>query len=120
MISQKPYLIRAMFEWCNDNNFTPYISVHVDENVQVPKDYVHDHQIVLDIAYSATRDFKIDNDWILFKATFDGEIEEISIPINYVKAIFAKENGIGMQFEIIKELPEGSNNKTVGSLKLVK
>ncbi len=98
-ISTKPYLIRAIFEWCNDAGFTPYLSVKVDENVRVPMEYVKNGEIVLSIASLATRDLTIGNEWVQFSARFNGVSREISVPIYAVQAIFARENGRGYFFE---------------------
>ncbi len=98
-ISTKPYLLRAIFEWCNDAGFTPYLSVKVDENVRVPMEYVKNGEIVLSIATLATRDLTIGNEWVQFSARFNGVSREISVPIYAVQAIFARENGRGYFFE---------------------
>jgi stringent starvation protein B len=118
MISQKPYLINAIYEWCEDNFFTPYIAVLVDKNVSVPMQYVKDNQIVLNIAISATKNLLIDKKWITFSAKFSGVTHDIAVPINNVIAIFAKENGQGMQFT--PEPFEDEPKSTHGGLKLVK
>ncbi|MDQ5920158.1 MAG: stringent starvation protein [Pseudomonadota bacterium] len=118
MISQKPYLIRAIYEWCEDNNFTPYLATHVDENTMVPMEYVENNQIVLDISFHATKNILMDNEWITFKASFGGINQDVAVPIGNVLAIFAKENGQGMQFNL-----EQSNKKpknTNSGLRLVK
>ncbi len=98
-LSTKPYLIRAIFEWCNDAGFTPYLSIKVDENVRVPMEYVINGEIVLSIATLATRDLTIGNEWLQFSARFNGVSREISVPIYAVQAIFARENGRGYFFE---------------------
>lgn len=97
--STKPYLIRAIHEWCCDNNFTPYIAVIADGRARVPREFVRDGQIVLNIGYEATGHLKIANDGISFQARFGGVAREISVPIRNVAAIYAKENGAGMAFE---------------------
>ncbi len=98
-ISTKPYLIRAIFEWCNDAGFTPYLNVKVDQNVRVPIEYVKNGEIVLSVAQQATRDLTMGNDRIQFSARFNGVSREISIPVYAVQAIFARENGRGYFFE---------------------
>ncbi len=98
-ISTKPYLIRAIFEWCNDAGFTPYLNVKVDQNVRVPIEYVKNGEIVLSVAQQATRDLTMGNDMIQFSARFNGVSREISIPVYAVQAIFARENGRGYFFE---------------------
>lgn len=117
MISQKPYLIRAIHEWCEDNAFLPYLATVVDKQTLVPTEYVEDNRIVLNIANRSTKDLLIDNEWITFKATFNGVIVDVAIPVGNVLAIFAKENGQGMQFQV-EEMPNPKKNS--GGLKLVK
>ncbi len=97
--STKPYLIRALHEWCCDNGFTPYIAVVADERARVPREFVRDGQIVLNIGYEATGHLNIANDGITFQARFGGVARDISVPIGNVVAIYAKENGAGMAFE---------------------
>ena len=94
----RPYLIRALHEWCCDNQFTPYIAVQVGKNVQVPTEYVKDGEIVLNIGFDATSDLHLGNEAIAFKARFSGRVREIMIPVEYVVAIYARENGQGMSF----------------------
>ena len=96
--STRPYLIRALYEWCTDNGFTPYVAVLVDESVQVPREYVKDGEIVLNISFDATSALKLGNDFIEFKARFAGTAREIQVPISRVIAIYARENGQGMAF----------------------
>lgn len=98
-ISTKPYLIRAIYEWCADANCTPYLNVKVDQNVRVPMEYVKNGEIVLSVSQQATRNLTIGNDLVQFSARFNGVSREISIPIYAVQAIFARENGRGMFFE---------------------
>ena len=96
--STRPYLIRALYEWCTDNGFTPYVAVSVDDSVQVPREYVKDGEIVLNISFDATSSLKLGNDFIEFKARFAGTAREIMVPVNQVIAIYARENGQGMAF----------------------
>ncbi|WP_432730096.1 ClpXP protease specificity-enhancing factor [Variovorax sp. W6] len=96
--STRPYLIRALYEWCTDNGFTPYVAVQVDETVQVPREYVKNGEIVLNISFDATSSLKLGNDFIEFKARFAGTAREISVPVGRVIAIYARENGQGMAF----------------------
>ena len=96
--STRPYLIRAIHEWCCDNGFTPYIAVAVDEGVQVPRECVKDGEIVLNTSYDATGNLRLGNDLIEFKARFGGVAREIRVPIDHVLAIYARENGQGMAF----------------------
>jgi stringent starvation protein B len=96
--STRPYLLRAMHEWCTDSGFTPYVAVFVDETVQVPMEYVKNGEIVLNVGYDATAGMTLGNEFIEFKARFGGVPREIIIPINRVMAIYARENGQGMSF----------------------
>jgi len=96
--STRPYLIRALYEWCTDNGFTPYVAVQVDDTVQVPREYVKNGEIVLNISFDATSSLKLGNDFIEFKARFAGTAREISVPVGRVLAIYARENGQGMAF----------------------
>jgi stringent starvation protein B len=96
--STRPYLIRALYEWCTDNGFTPYVAVSVDDSVQVPREYVKNNEIVLNISFDATSSLKLGNDFIEFKARFAGSAREIMVPISHVIAIYARENGQGMAF----------------------
>jgi stringent starvation protein B len=96
--STRPYLIRALYEWCTDNGLTPYVAVLVDDTVQVPREYVKDGEIVLNISFDATSSLKLGNDFIEFKARFAGTPREILVPIGRVIAIYARENGQGMAF----------------------
>jgi stringent starvation protein B len=98
--STKPYLMRAIYEWCVDSGYTPYLSVTVDPVTRVPMEYVKDGQIVLNIGPVAVERFKIGNDLIEFSARFNGAGREISIPVGAVSAIYARENGQGLSFEV--------------------
>lgn len=118
MLSQKPYLVRAIHDWCCDQGFTPFLAAFVDEKANVPAKYVQQGQIVLNLANSATKDLIIDNEWITFKATFNGDIHDIAIPVLNVVAIFAQENGQGMQFNLVHPDIEKANKSS--TLKIVK
>jgi stringent starvation protein B len=96
--STRPYLLRALHEWCCDSGLTPYVAVMVDETVQVPMEYVKNGEIVLNVCYDATSGLTISNEFIEFKARFAGVAREIIIPVNRVLAIYARENGQGMAF----------------------
>jgi stringent starvation protein B len=96
--STRPYLIRALFEWCMDCGYTPYLAVQVDASVQVPKEFVKNNEIVLNISPDATHGLQIGNEWVEFKARFGGVAREIMVPIDHVLAIYARENGQGMAF----------------------
>jgi stringent starvation protein B len=96
--STRPYLIRALHDWCTDNGFTPYVAVFVDATVQVPSEYVKNNEIVLNVGFEATSALKLGNEAIEFKARFGGSSREIVVPIDHVIAIYARENGQGMAF----------------------
>ena len=96
--STKPYLIRAIHEWCSDSGLTPYISVKVDARTRVPAEHVKNGEIVLNIGADATHRLTIGNELIQFTARFNGVSRECSIPIEAVAGIFAKENGQGLIF----------------------
>jgi stringent starvation protein B len=96
--STRPYLLRALHDWCTDNGFTPYVAVHVDAAVQVPMEYVKNNEIVLNVSFEATSGLKLGNQFIEFKARFGGVTREIVVPIDHVVAIYARENGQGMAF----------------------
>ena len=98
--STRPYLIRALHEWCTDNGFTPYIAVFVDENVRVPTEYVKNGEIVLNVGFEATTALELGNELIEFKARFGGSSRDISVPVDHVIAIYARENGQGMAFPV--------------------
>jgi stringent starvation protein B len=96
--STRPYLIRALHDWCTDNGFTPYIAVSVGAGVHVPMEYVKNNEIVLNVGFEATSSLSLGNEAIEFKARFGGVSREICVPIDHVVAIYARENGQGMAF----------------------
>ncbi len=98
--STRPYLIRALHDWCTDNGFTPYLAVFVDAGVRVPMEYVKNNEIVLNVGFEATSGLKLGNDFIEFKARFGGVARDIAVPIDHVIAIYARENGQGMAFPV--------------------
>lgn len=99
--STRPYLVRALYEWCTDNGFTPYVAVLVDDTVQVPREFVKNNEIVLNISFDATSSLQLGNDFIEFKARFAGSAREIMVPMTHVMAIYARENGQGMSFPML-------------------
>lgn len=105
-ISTKPYLLRAIYEWCTDNGYTPYLAAMVDAHTRVPREFVKNGEIVLNISFTATSGLKMENDFVSFHARFGGVSRDISVPVENVVAIYARENGQGMAFEVAK-LPEG-------------
>ncbi|ARP88431.1 ClpXP protease specificity-enhancing factor [Bordetella genomosp. 9] len=98
--STKPYLIRALHEWCTDNGYTPYIVVQVNDRTMVPPAHVRDGQITLNIGNLATNKLLLGNEYIEFQARFNGVIEIVSVPVGAVSAIYARETGAGMGFEV--------------------
>jgi stringent starvation protein B len=98
--SAKPYLVRAICEWCADNGLTPYLAVKVNAQTRVPAAFVKNGEIVLNISNSATRRLTIDNDWVQFSARFSGTSQEVAVPMSAVSGIFAKETGYGFAFTI--------------------
>ena len=101
--STRPYLLRALHDWCTDNGFTPYIAVFVDASVQVPTEYVKNNEIVLNVGFEATTSLQLGNEFIEFKARFGGVSREIRVPVDHVVAIYARENGQGMAFPMPTE-----------------
>lgn len=98
-VSTKPYLIRAIYDWCLDQGFTPYIAVTVDQRTVVPPGYARDGQIVLNLSPDATNHLVMGNELITFQARFGGVAHALSLPVANVLAIYARENGHGMGFE---------------------
>jgi stringent starvation protein B len=96
----RPYMVRAMYDWCVDNQLTPFIVVAVDASVRVPTEFVRDGEIVLNISMGATSSLVLGNDYIEFKARFGGVARDISVPMGRVSAIYARENGQGMTFPV--------------------
>jgi stringent starvation protein B len=109
--STKPYLLRAIYEWCTDNGFTPYLAAMVDGRTSVPREFVKDGEIVLNISFTATSGLKMDNEIIHFSARFGGVSRDIVIPVENVVAIYARENGQGMAFEVAKPGQEDSSDE---------
>src|SRR5258706_15708285 len=99
-VSTKPYFIRAIYEWCSDCGYTPYLSVRVDERTRIPMEYVKNGEIVLNVSLNATRNLTINNELIQFSARFNGVSREVSIPVDRVQGIFARENGQGAFFTV--------------------
>jgi stringent starvation protein B len=111
--STRPYLIRALHEWCIDNGFTPLITVHVDADTQVPREHVKDKEIVLNLSFDATSGLKLGNDYIEFKARFSGVARDIVVPVNRVVAIYARENSQGMAFPNLPVFGNVPNEDTI-------
>ncbi|MDJ0738263.1 MAG: ClpXP protease specificity-enhancing factor [Gammaproteobacteria bacterium] len=99
MTSNRPYLIRALYEWLVDNDLTPYLLVDADrDGVHVPSRYVEEGRIVLNVSPSAVRDLNLGNELIAFEARFGGSAFPISLPPDAVLGVYARENGKGMLF----------------------
>ena len=112
MTSQKPYLIRAIYDWILDNQNTPYLLVNTTfDGVQVPYEYINDNKIILNIEPDAVRNFHADSEWISFSARFSGKPMELFIPIAAVLAIYGKENNEGMFFTDEEVSPPTPPNK---------
>ena len=111
--STKPYMIRALHEWCTDNGYTPHIVVRVDQNTMVPPAHIRDGQITLNIGMMATKSLVLGNDSIEFQARFNGVTENLYVPVGAVTAIYARETGAGMGFEV--EEPSTDNAPATNS-----
>ena len=98
--STRPYLVRAMYEWCVDNGLTPFLVVSVDSSVRVPQEFVRDGEIVLNVSSGATNQLSMGNAFIEFKGRFSGVARDIVVPMERVSAIYARENGQGMTFPV--------------------
>ncbi len=112
--STRPYLLRALHDWCTDNGFTPYIAVYVDASVQVPLEYVKNNEIVLNVGFEATSGLKLGNEFIEFRARFGGVARDIVVPVDHVVAIYARENGQGMAFPMPTEQAASGPSTTDG------
>lgn len=108
LTSTKPYMVRAIHEWCVDNACTPHLLVAVNSQTRVPMAYVKEGEIVLNLNYTATKDLHIDNEVITFSARFGGISQNLYVPMSAVKGIFARETGQGMFFEVEPLLPLAS------------
>lgn len=117
--STRPYLIRALHEWCTDNGYTPYLAVAVDASVQVPREFVKDNEIVLNTSLEATSQLQLDNDFVSFKARFGGVPREVVVPVDHVVAIYARENGQGMAFPQPKPLNDAEAEAGAQRLQVV-
>lgn len=111
----KPYLLRAIWEWCCDHGYTPHISVEVDEYTQVPQEYVRSGQIVLNIGATAANKLQMGNDFIDFHARFNGVARALSVPVTRVSGIYARENGVGLSFEVEETTADSLNSATAQS-----
>jgi stringent starvation protein B len=114
--SAKPYLLRAICEWCADNGLTPYLAVRVNGQTRVPAAFVKNGEIVLNISSTATRKLTVDNEWIRFTARFNGSSQEVAVPMSAVAGIFAKETGYGFAFSVPQDPATSLVAATEGSL----
>ena len=99
-ISTKPYLLRALYEWCVDNGYTPHLSVKVDSRSQVPSEYVRNGEITLNVSPSAVHKLQMGNELVEFSARFAGVARQISVPVACISALYARETGHGMTFDV--------------------
>lgn len=107
--STKPYMIRAIHQWCEDNGFTPYLAVLVGHGVEVPMQHVSNGEIVLNVSFAATSGLVIGNEQIDFKARFGGVPQHVSVPVDKVLAIYSRENGQGMVFPVDRNQDDSLN-----------
>ncbi|CAB3796091.1 ClpXP protease specificity-enhancing factor [Pararobbsia alpina] len=110
----KPYLLRALYEWCTDNGYTPHLAVRVDDRTRVPREFVRDGEIVLNISFDATSALKMGNEWIDFSARFSGKSHHIEVQVSNVLAIYARENGQGMAFPVEERQLESEDDGVSG------
>ncbi|MCL2075263.1 MAG: ClpXP protease specificity-enhancing factor [Betaproteobacteria bacterium] len=110
--STKPYLLRAFWEWCSDNGFTPHMTVAVDDYCRIPQEFVKKGEIVLNIGMEATKNLQMKNEAVSFQARFSGAVRDIYVPMPRVIAIYARENGVGMGFPVEAVKTAGEDGKT--------
>ena len=110
--STRPYLIRALHQWCSDFGFTPFITVFVDQQVEVPIEFVKNDEIVLNLSNEACHELQLENDGISFQARFSGVSKKVFVPISHVLAIYARENGQGMSFPFEAIIPDATATDT--------
>ena len=99
-IPTKPYLLRALYEWCVDNGYTPHLAVKVDAQTRVPPEHVRNGEITLNVSPGAVHKLQMGNDLIEFSARFAGAARQLSVPVANVYALYARETGHGMTFDI--------------------
>jgi stringent starvation protein B len=98
-LSTRPYLIRAIYEWCVDSGLTPYLAVRVDEHTEVPRAHVKDGEIILNLSADAVRNLQVGNEMITCTGRFGGVPFNLMVPIVATLGIFAKETGQGLVFQ---------------------
>jgi stringent starvation protein B len=116
-LSTRPYLIRAIYEWCVDSGLTPYLAVRVDEHTEVPRAHVKDGEIVLNISPDAVRNLQMGNEMITCTGRFGGVPFDLMVPVTTVIGIFAKENGQGLVFQEDGVNPPPPSSKGAGDAK---
>ena len=116
--SNKPYLIRALHQWCSDNGFAPFIAVFVDSTVEVPMEFVKNDEIILNLSTEACHQLQMENDYISFQARFGGVPRKILVPVTHILAIYARENGQGMSFPFDQAQIAGESKGRDGNLEL--
>jgi stringent starvation protein B len=99
-IPTKPYLLRALYEWCVDNGYTPHLAVKVDAQTRVPAEHVRNGEITLNVSPGAVHKLQMGNELIEFSARFAGTARQLSVPVANVYALYARETGHGMTFEV--------------------
>ncbi|HEY9103865.1 ClpXP protease specificity-enhancing factor [Chitinimonas sp.] len=115
----KPYLMRAIHEWCSDHGYTPYLVVAVRDKMQVPMEFVKNGEITLNVSYNATRNLQLRDDYVHFSARFNGVSRDIVVPVGAVVSLFARETGEGMAWEPDFTEPEQGEDESVVSLRPV-
>ncbi|MCL2307643.1 MAG: ClpXP protease specificity-enhancing factor [Proteobacteria bacterium] len=118
--SAKPYLVRALCEWCADKDLTPYLVVKVNDDTRVPMAYVNNGEIIFNLSARTTHQLTINNDWIMFSARFGGVPQDVAIPFSAVAAIFAKETNYGLFFEVPPPTETADDNTPPASPEEVK
>jgi stringent starvation protein B len=125
-IPTKPYLLRALFEWCVDNGYTPHLAVKVDSRTQVPQEYVKNGEITLNISPNAVHKLQMGNELIEFSARFGGVARQLAVPLANVYALYARETGHGMTFDVdgpkagVQSKAESESNREPSKLPSVK
>ena len=114
-LSTKPYLIRAIYDWCCDSSLTPYLAVRVDQQTRVPKAFIKEGEIVLNLSADAVRNLHLGMDDVTCNGRFGGVQHEIAVPINAVVGIFAKETGQGLVFQGSDSTPTPPNHGGEGA-----
>ena len=103
-LSTKPYLIRSIYDWCTDSNFTPYVVAKIISGVKVPAKNIKSKEIILNLSLESTSKLIFDNDFISFSARFNGKNQDIFLPMESISGIYSKENGEGLFFEVDKNM----------------